>query len=99
MGPVLKLPPNQTARAYSRPKQGIRVLSSHNLMDPGEMPAHLHKLTQIEEVMIFKVITIMRIYKIRKNHSGYSGHVISFPQDVVTFARNFHAFSPMLLQM
>lgn len=55
-------------------------------MDPDDVPSHLPELTQIEQMTISKVITIMPVYKIRGNQTGYSGHVTNFPQDVATFA-------------
>lgn len=56
-------------------------------MDPGDVPAYLPNLTEIEEMMIFKVVTIVRVYKIRGNQTGYSGHVTNFPQGIAAFAR------------
>ena len=55
-------------------------------MDPGEVPEELQDLTEIEEMLIAKVFTVMSVYRLRGGQYGYRGNVINFPQDIQEFA-------------
>ena len=59
--------------------------SASNNMDPGDVPNELQGLTEIEEMLIAKVFTVMSVYKLRGGQYGYKGNVINFPQDVKEF--------------
>ena len=43
-------------------------------------------LTQVEEMLISRVLPIMSVYRLPHGQYGYSGHVINLPQDVASFA-------------
>ena len=45
-------------------------------------------LTQVEEMLISAVLPIMTLYRLPHGQYGYSGHVITLPQDVASFANN-----------
>src|SRR3954462_2624712 len=51
-------------------------------MDPGEVPNELQGLTEIEEMLIAQVFTVMSVYRLRGGQNGYRGNVINFPQDI-----------------
>ena len=54
-------------------------------MDPGEVPDELKGLTEIEEMLIAQVFTVMTVYRLRGGQNGYRGNVINFPQDIQEF--------------
>ncbi|RGB24563.1 hypothetical protein C1646_772914 [Rhizophagus diaphanus] len=55
-------------------------------MDLGEVPEELQDLTEIEEMLIARVFTVMSVYRLRGGQYGYRGNVINFSQDVYEFA-------------
>ena len=61
--------------------------SAENFMDPGEVPDELKSLTEIEEMIIAQVFTVMTVYRLRSGQNGYSGNVINFSQDVEAFTK------------
>jgi len=54
-------------------------------MDPGVVPDELKGLTEIEEMLIAQVFTVMTVYRLRGGQTGYRGSVINFLQDVQEF--------------
>jgi len=54
-------------------------------MDPGDVPEELKGLSEIEEMLIAQVFTVMTVYRLRGGQNGYKGNVINFPQDVQEF--------------
>ena len=56
-------------------------------MDPGEVPHELLGLTEIEEMLIARVFTVMTVYRLRGGQNGYWGNVINFPQDIQEFTK------------
>ena len=69
-----------------RDKQSPKVYSRENNMDPGSVPQELLGLTQVEEMLVAAVMPMMSIYRLPYGQYGYSGHVINFPQYVLSFA-------------
>lgn len=72
-----------------KPKESCAVhgkrcekFSDRNKMDPGPRPPELEGLTFLEQQLIARVHPVVCVYKIRGHQYGYSGNVISFPQDV-----------------
>src|SRR5579862_7106014 len=63
----------------------MKKFSKDNDMDPGEVPEELQGLTDIEEMLIAQVFTVMSIYRLRGGQHGYRGNIINFPQDVQEF--------------
>ncbi|PKC13354.1 hypothetical protein RhiirA5_410699 [Rhizophagus irregularis] len=59
-----------------------KKFSEGNNMHPGEVPDELKGLSEIEEMLIFQVFTVMTVYQLRGEQNGYRGHVINFPQDI-----------------
>ncbi|RGB34494.1 hypothetical protein C1646_668465 [Rhizophagus diaphanus] len=51
-------------------------------MHPGEVPDELKGLSEIEEMLISQVFTVMTVYQLRGGQNGYRGHVINFSQDI-----------------
>ena len=56
-------------------------------MNPGEQPYVLQQLTQVEEMLIARVNPILQVTHARGGQYKYSGHTISFPQDITTIAK------------
>jgi ATP-dependent DNA helicase PIF1 len=59
------------------------LMSADNEMDPGEVPAHLPELTQIEEMIIARSHVQMLVHRYRGHQYHYSGHCVSFMQNTV----------------
>jgi hypothetical protein len=57
-------------------------------MDPGEQPHVLRVLTQVEEMLIAQVNPILQVTHAHGGKYKYSGHTISFPQDISMIAKN-----------
>jgi hypothetical protein len=52
-------------------------------MDPGIFPAHLPALTQVEEMIIARSHVQMVLYRYRGHQYHYSGHCVSFMQNMI----------------
>jgi hypothetical protein len=59
------------------------LMSAENGMDPGEIPAHLPELTQVEEMIIARSYVQMLVHRYRGHQYHYSGHCVSFMQNTV----------------
>jgi len=59
------------------------LMSVDNQMDPGIVPAHLPELTQIEEMVIARAHVQMMVKRVRGHQYQYTGHCVSFMQDIV----------------
>ena len=63
-----------------------RKFSNENFMNPGKVPAELKSLTQIEEMLIARVLPMMRVYIKPGGQRAYSGHCINFAQNISEIA-------------
>ncbi|CAG8779224.1 7656_t:CDS:2, partial [Rhizophagus irregularis] len=52
-----------------------------------DVPDELKGLSEIEEMLISQVFTVMTVYRLRGGQNGYRGHVINFPQDIQGFTK------------
>ena len=59
------------------------LMSADNEMDPGDLPAHLPKLIQVEEMIIARSHVQMMVHRYRGHQYHYSGHCVSFMQNMV----------------
>src|ERR1700729_814685 len=59
------------------------LMTAENEMDPGDMPAHLPELTQVEEMIIARSHVQMMVHRYRGHQYHYSGHCVSFMQNTV----------------
>jgi hypothetical protein len=59
------------------------LMSAENQMDPGVLPAHLPTLTQVEEMVIARSHIQMVLYRYRGHQYHYSGHCVSFMQNMI----------------
>src|SRR5438128_481089 len=75
------LPLNPNDKEKKEPKK----FSSGNNMDPDEVSEVMKGLTEIEEMLIVQVFTVMTVYQLKEGQNGYRGNIINFPQDVRTF--------------
>ncbi|XP_059068991.1 uncharacterized protein LOC131859365 [Cryptomeria japonica] len=60
--------------------------SKWNNMDPDKQPICLQRLSQIEEMLISRVSSVLQVTYARGGQHKYSGHTICFPQDITTIA-------------
>ena len=56
-------------------------------MDPRDVLDELKGLTDIKEMLIAQVFTVMTIYRLRGGQTRYRGNVINFPQDINEFTK------------
>lgn len=72
-------------RCYLRDKGNKTpfLMSVENEMDPGELPAYLPALTQVEEMIIARSHVQMMVYRYRGYQYHYSGHCVSFMQNII----------------
>ena len=63
--------------------QSLFLMSTDNEMDPGEVPAYLPALTQVEEMTIARSHVQMLVHRYRGHQYHYSGHCVSFMQSNV----------------
>jgi hypothetical protein len=56
------------------------LMSAEKEMDPGELPAHLPELSQVEEMVIARSHVQMMVYRYRGHQYHYTGHCVSFLQ-------------------
>ncbi|KZS87110.1 hypothetical protein SISNIDRAFT_388695, partial [Sistotremastrum niveocremeum HHB9708] len=63
-----------------------------NAMYPGPDVLELPELTQMEEMMIARVHTILQVWQVNGGQFKYSGHCCNFPRDTDTF----HTKLPLL---
>ena len=56
-------------------------------MDPSVQPNVLRVLTQVEEMLIARVTPILQVTGAHGGQFKYSGHTISFPQDIQTITK------------
>ncbi|XP_059064700.1 uncharacterized protein LOC131856792 [Cryptomeria japonica] len=73
------------SRCFS--ERGIHHFSLANNLDPGEQPLVLKKLTQVEEMLIAHISTVLQVTHARGSQYKYFGHTISFPQDISEIAK------------
>ncbi|GAU99773.1 hypothetical protein RvY_10725 [Ramazzottius varieornatus] len=68
---------------------GVRKFPAENELDPGVfVPDQLKGLTQVEQMLIAKVATVVQVFSLKGGQRGYTGNVISFPQHVRGFVTN-----------
>ncbi|RIA90130.1 hypothetical protein C1645_823756 [Glomus cerebriforme] len=82
--PLIKLVKGSCRRCHTE-KLLPKKFSAKNNMDPGEAPEKLKGLTEIEEMLIVQVFTVMTVYRLRGGQNGYMGNIINFPQDIQGF--------------
>ena len=57
-------------------------------MNPRKLPPVLSILIQVEEMLIMRVTPIPQVTHACGGYYKYSGHTISFPQDIVSIVKN-----------
>jgi len=72
-------------RCYLRDKGSKTpfLMSAENGPDPGELPAHLPALTQVEEMIIARSHVQMMVYRYRGHQYHYSGYCVNFMQNII----------------
>jgi hypothetical protein len=58
-------------------------MSAENEMDPGEPPAHLLEVTQVEEMIIARSYVQMMLHCYSGHQYHYLGYCVSFMQNTV----------------
>ena len=56
-------------------------MSTDNKIDPGDVPAHLPALTQVEEMIIARSHVQMLVHRYQGHQYHYSRHCVSFMQN------------------
>jgi hypothetical protein len=75
-------------RCYTE-KTEPKKFSAENNMDPGEIPNELKGLTEIEEMLIAQVFSVMTVYRLRGGQSKKSTDLL-FYNLCADFWRNFN---------
>jgi len=63
--------------------QSPYLMSVENEMDPGDIPAYLPELTQVEEMIIARSHVQMMVHRYRGHQYHYTGHCVGFMQNTV----------------
>lgn len=79
--PEMKLINEVCERCVRNPQKYTKF----NNMYPGEVPDHLPKLNDIEQMLIALNHPLVIVYRKRGGQNHYSGHVIHFPQNITTY--------------
>ena len=64
------------------PADRVYLFGSRNNMDPGDVPTFLPELTQVEEMLVSRVHTIIEVRQVRGQQYFYRGHVAHFLTNV-----------------
>lgn len=72
----------------SSDKKVPKKFSAGNQMIPSSIPNELQDLTQIEEMLIARVLPIMNVYAKPGGQRGFSGHCINLQQQVSELAQS-----------
>jgi hypothetical protein len=59
------------------------LMSVSNELDPGEVPAYLPELSQVEEMIIARSHVQLMVTRYRGHQYHYTGHCVSFIQNIV----------------
>jgi len=73
-------------------QKGEKYQASNNMYPGPDPPAHLPKLTQIEEMLIAPVHALLQVWQVRGGQTKYTGHTCNFPRENAVF----HAKVPLL---
>lgn len=74
---------NSICNRCKRDKESIKKFSVENDTVPSPIPNELQDLTQVEKILIARVLPIMNIYcQPKGGQRTYKGHVITFPCNV-----------------
>jgi len=60
-------------------KLSLKKFSVENNIDLREMPEELKGFSEIEEMLIIQVFTVMIVYQLQEGQNRYKGNVINFP--------------------
>ena len=72
----------RTTRDRNKKDDEPFLMSDDNFMDPGNVPAHLPKLTPVEDLLISRVQVFMEIHQVRGIQFKYTGHVCNFLKNI-----------------
>ncbi|CAG8833775.1 10296_t:CDS:2, partial [Gigaspora margarita] len=70
----------------NREKGTPKKFSAENNMDPGDVLQELQNFTEVKEMLIAQVFTVVSVYNLHGGQYAYRGNVINFPQDMQEFA-------------
>src|SRR3954447_15369078 len=70
---------------YHTEKKIPKKFSDENNMDSDEVLEEIKRLTEIEEMLIAQIFTVMTVYRLKGGQKGYRGNVINFLQDISEF--------------
>ena len=84
--PLMSMVKEICQRCFAEKKHPNKFSAGNN-MDLGDIFDELKGLTDIEEMLIAQVFTVMTVYQLRGGQTGYRGNVINFPQDINEFMK------------
>lgn len=73
---------DQVCKRCARDTHKVKLFSNANNLHPCPIPALLTNLSPLEEMIIAQVVPVMHCYYKKGGQRGYSGNVISLPQDL-----------------
>ncbi|CAG8821419.1 19353_t:CDS:1 [Gigaspora margarita] len=82
--PSINIVKGECRRCYND-KSELKKFSAGNNMDPGDTPEELKGLTEIEEMLIAQIFSVVSVYYLCGGQYAYCGNVINFPQDIKEF--------------
>src|SRR2546421_436297 len=79
------------------------IMSDDNEIDPGEVPGHLPKLSQVEEILISRAHIYLEARWVRGHQYLYTGHTVCFMNNTTklydTFPLLLHQLDLLLLRL
>ena len=78
----LKLDAKGVCRRCTSDKQGIKMFSSENNMNPGPVPDELKNLSMIEQQLISRISPCINVHLLKHGGLASSGHCVTFPQSI-----------------
>ena len=77
--PLLQCERKKKFKENNTSPEETKKFSDENNMDLEDVPEELQGLTEIEEMLIAQVFTVMSVYRLRSGQHGYHENVINFP--------------------
>ncbi len=63
-------------------KNAVKMFSSDNLMDPGQVPPQLQDMSVVEQQLICKISPAIQLHLLKHGGLAARGHCVTFPQAV-----------------
>ena len=80
--PLIKLVKEMYCYHCHAEKKLSKKFSAKNNINSGNVLEELKGLTEVEEILIVQVFTVMSVYWLQEGQNGYKENVINFPQNI-----------------